>query len=571
MPYAREIMDSFNENPVTVVMSASQVAKTEILNNVIGYFIHLDPCPMLVIQPTLEMGEAWSKDRLAPMVRDTEVLSELIDLRSRNSGNNILYKQFPAGQVTIAGANSPASLASRPVRILVGDETDRFPKSAGQEGSPEYLAYIRTSNFWNRRVGWFSTPTIKGASTIESLFEQSDKRRYFLPCPHCNHKQFLVWGQVTWEKGKPGEAWYKCENCEKKIPNSVKPWMLAKGEWRATAPYNGIAGFHLPGLCSPWLSFGQIATEFLQAKDDRQKLMVWTNTRLGESYDTQGGEGLEWQQLLARCEPYAPLSVPAGGLLLTAGVDVQGDRLAVSVWAWGIGEEAWLVYHCELYGDPSEAKVWDDLDALLLTKFTHESGAELGITAAAIDTGFKANDVYNFVRTRAGRNIYAVKGQSTAGKPAIGKPSFQEVTWKGKTLKKGVRLWPVGSDTVKGVIYSRLRITRHGPGHFHFPIGTDEEYFEQLTAEKLVPRYIKGFLHQEWVKARPRNEALDCAVYAYAAAVALGIQRMDWVKLKAVIAPEVVTEAEEPAPEPKPTSRRQRTRSRDDENFATDW
>jgi len=175
------------------------------------------------------------------------------------------------------------------------------------------------------------------------------------------------------------------------------------------------------------------------------------------------------------------------------------------------------------------------------------------------------------VRTRASRNIYAVKGQSTAGKPAIGKPSFQEVTWKGKTLKKGVRLWPVGSDTVKGVIYSRLRISRHGPGHFHFPIGTDEEYFEQLTAEKLVPRYIKGFLHQEWVKTRPRNEALDCAVYAYAAAVALGIQRMDWVKLKAVIAPEVVTEAEEPAPEPKPTSRRQRTRSRDEKNFATDW
>jgi phage terminase large subunit GpA-like protein len=338
----------------------------------------------------------------------------------------------------------------------------------------------------------------------------------------------------------------------------------------ATAPFSGIAGFHLSGLYSPWRSFGQIVKDFLRAKDDPEKLKVWTNTRLGESFDTQGGEGLEWQKLMARCEPYAPLTVPMGGLLLTAGVDVQGDRLACSVWAWGVGEECWLVYHTEIYGDPTEERVWGDLDALLETKFTHASGSELGITAAGIDCNYKGNDVYNFVRLRSTRNIYAVAGQPQPGKPIIGRPSLQEVNWRGKVLKKGVRRFPVGSDTAKGVIYSRLRITVPGAGYIHFPIGIEEEFFEQLTAEKVVTRYSKGFSHQEWVKTRNRNEALDCLVYALAVAYLMGIQRLDWVKLARLVIPEKVEEPEREAIAVKSRKTRSQTSYAED-NFATNY
>ena len=258
--------------------------------------------------------------------------------------------------------------------------------------------------------------------------------------------------------------------------------------------------------------------------------------------------------------------------MVTAGVDVQGDRLSVGVYAWGPGEESWLIYSIELYGDPTEAKVWEDLDVLLLSKFTHAGGSELAITAAAIDSGFKPNEVYNFVRRRAGRNLYAVKGMSTAGKPVIGKPTYQEVTYKGQVLKKGVRLWPVGSDTVKGIIYSRLQLKNYGPGYIHFPIGLDSEYYEQLCAEKLQTKYVKGFPRQEWVKIRSRNEALDCLVYAYAAATALGIARIDWNKLRESLTPQIEEKLGEVVDVPKVREQNkfQYPRSKKG-NFASSW
>jgi phage terminase large subunit GpA-like protein len=581
--YQRGIMDAVNDPAVEaiVMMSSAQVGKSEFGLNICGYFISQDPCPVLVLNPTLEMSETWSKDRLSPMLRDTPVLQNRVkDPRARDSGNTLLHKKFPGGHITMAGANSPASLASRPIRIVIGDEIDRYPPSAGSEGDPVNLAKKRTTTFWNRKLIWVSTPTIKGASRIENLYQQSDQRRYFVPCPHCKKFQILTWGQVKFDKEIPKQAWYECEHCQQQIESKHKTQMIRLGEWRATAEFKDTAGFHLNELYSPWRTFGDVVVDFLKAKDSPEQLKTWVNTSLGETFDDQGGEGLEWQRLMARAEPYSPLTVPKSGLLLTAGVDVQGDRLSVSVWAWGRGEESWLIYSVELYGEPTLEPVWAELDTLLESKFTHQGGAELSITAAGIDSGYQSQVVYNFVRRRPGRGLYAVKGFGTAGRPVMGRPTTQEVTWRGQTLKKGVKLWPVGVDAIKSLIYGRLRMITPGPGYLHFPIGLDEEFYQQLCAEKQIARYSKGFAIREWVKMRSRNEALDTLVYAYAVATAIGLVRLDWVKLEASIAPQVSIDAQaetlaKPLPEnPNPgnhKSGQKRLNRQGKGNFATSW
>jgi phage terminase large subunit GpA-like protein len=532
--YQRGMMDAVNDPLVetVVIMSSAQIGKSDALvNNTIGYFIHQDPSPILLIQPTVDMAESYSKDRIATMIRDTPELKQLVgDAKAKSSNNTVLHKKFVGGQLVIAGANSPAGLASRPIRIVLADEVDRYPVSASEEGDPVNLAVKRTTTFWNRKVILVSTPTIKGASRIEKAFKESDRRRYFVACPYCQHEQHLVWGQVKWGDS-PKDAWYECESCGKTITNSHKIGMIRGGKWKATAEFKGTAGFAINELYSPWRTFGDVAVSFLKAKDDPELLKVWVNTSLGETFDDQNGEGLEWQQLAARAEPYIPLTVPSGGKFLTAGVDVQGDRLSVSIWAWGRGEESWLVYAIELYGDPLESTVWEELDAILLSNYTHSTGNELRITAAAIDTGFKPQEVYNFIRTRPGRKLFAVKGLSTPGKPILSKPTPQEVTYKGKSYQKGINLWGVGTDTAKSLIYSRLRLKSPGAGYVHTYIGLDEDFYQQLTAEKLVTRYVKGFPKQEWIKTRPRNEALDVYVYAYAAAIGCGMARLNWDRL----------------------------------------
>jgi phage terminase large subunit GpA-like protein len=542
----KEILDTITTSEKVVFVASSQVAKTEALLNTIGYYAHLDPCPIMVLQPTIEMAETISKDRIAPMLRDTPVLMGLVaQKRSKDSDNTILHKSFSGGALTLSGANSPASLASRPIRVLLVDECDRFPQSAGREGDPIKLATKRTTTYWNRRIVIVSTPTLKGSSRIEYEYGLSDKRKYFVPCPHCGEFQTLIWPQFKWsEISLDGnkhcqEAWYECINCEGKITEGQKNDLLLGGQWRATAK-GKTPGFHVWQAYSPWSSFKGIVQEFLDCKGDREMLKTFINTVLGESFDDLGGEGLSWRSLLARCEPFSPLSVPAGGLILTAGVDVQKDRLAVSVWAWGKAEESWLIYHSELFGDPinGQDQCWQNLDAVLTANYSHQSGSEMVISAACIDTGYQNQVVYNYVRTRA--KVYAVKGQSQANKPILGRPSYQEVNYKGKVIKQGVKLWPVGSDTIKSLIYQRLRIIEAGAGFFHFPIGIDQEYFEQLTAEKVVTKFTRGFARREWVKVRSRNESLDCLVYAYAAAHIAGITRANWDKLaKSLDVPEV--------------------------------
>lgn len=511
-------MDAFNDPDVTqiIVMSSAQVGKTEILNNVVGFHIDQDPSPILIVQPTLDMAQTWSKDRLAPMLRDTPTLAGKIkDPRSRDSGNTTLHKSFSGGHVTACGANSPSSLASRPIRVVLCDEVDRYPISAGSEGDPVTLARKRAATFWNRKFAMFSTPTNKGASRIEASYEESDKRKFFIPCKDCGEYQELKWSNVQWSEGDPLTAKYICPDCGSIWDDADRVRAIKRGEWRATAPFKGIAGFHLSALYSPWTMLHEGVADFLEARKQPATLRVWVNTYLGETWEEQG-EAVDDYAISQRVEDWGD-KVPAEVVLLTAGVDVQDDRLEVEIVGWGKDEESWSLVYKTIYGDPSSPNVWHDLDNLLInTQLENENGIQLPIRCTCIDTGgHHTSSVYSYVRPREGRRIFGIKGIGGASKPIVGRPSKNNI---GK-----VHLFPIGVDTAKDLLFSRLRITDAGAGYCHFPEGRSDEYFKQLTAEKIVTRYHKGFARREYVKTRPRNEALDVRVYAMAALYILNV------------------------------------------------
>jgi len=499
-----------------VIMSSAQIGKTETLLNVIGFHVAHDPAPILMLQPTLEMGEAFSKDRLAPMLRDTPALKGKVkDPRSRDSGNQIRHKVFPGGHITIAGANSPASLASRPIRVVLADEVDRYPPSAGTEGDPLNLALRRTATFWNRKAVVTSTPTIKGLSRIEALYEASDRHRYWVPCPHCGDSQVLRWRQVQWPDGEPGQAEYVCEHCGVAW-SDVERWAaLRHGEWRAEGEFNGTVGFHLNEIASPWSRLGEMAAAFLEAKRHPETLKTWINTSLGETWE-EDAERVDPASLLGRGEKWG--QAPAGVLVLTGGVDVQDDRLEIERVGWGLGEESWSLDHHVIYGDPSGPQLWKALDEYLLTRTEIEDGRSLPVSCVAVDTGgHYTMAAYAFCRPRFSRRVYAIKGMAGAGRPVWPKRAS-------KNNQGRVNLFLVGVDAAKDMILSRLKIAEPGPGYCHFPEDRDAEWFRQLTAERVVTKYVKGFPTRVYEKDQStRNEALDCRAYAYAALQALNV------------------------------------------------
>ena len=521
--YQRGMMQAISDPSIenVVFMTGAQVGKTEIINNAIGYYIDNQPSPMLVVQPTLEMAKMWSNDRLAPMLRDTPVLKNAVaDARTRDSGNTIYQKSFAGGYIAIVGANSAAGLASRPVRCVFLDEVDRYPVSAGSEGDPIDLARARTKTFsYNRKIVMVSTPTNKGASRIEAAYEESDQRQYFVPCPDCGHKQTLKWSHVKWDQDKPETAAYMCEDCGSLWDEAKRLRAIRYGEWVATAPYTGTAGFHLNGIYSVWTSLERAAKEFLQAKKLPDTLRVFVNTYLAETYEEMG-ERVDDYAVSERAEEYSE-KLDAGIVCITAGIDVQDSYLAIEIVGWGRDEESWSIDWITLYGDPSTPHLWNDLDNRLQAIYETEDGRQLGIRSACIDSGgHYTQAVYNYVRPREGKRIFAIKGMAGETRPIVSKPTRNNI---GK-----IKLFTIGVDNIKELIFSRLKVTMAGAGYCHFPTGRDDEYFKQLAAsEKIVTKYHKGFPRREFVKTRARNEALDCRVYSYAALSILSLRLND--------------------------------------------
>ena len=523
-PYQRGLLDAINDPSIREIwcMKSAQVGWTEVLNNVIGYFVDQDPAPILLVQPTLEMAEAWSKDRLAPMIRDTPALRDKIaDAKARDSGNTLLHKKFTGGHLTIAGANSPSGLASRPIRIVMFDEVDRFPASAGAEGDPISLGRKRSTTFWNRKMLAGSTPTIKGSSRIEAGFDASDQRYYFVPCPHCEEFQRLVWAQVHWPEGQPEQAAYVCQHCGAEIYEAQKQEMLRQGEWRATKPTKDVAGFHISEIYSPWSSWSEMAVSFVKAKRLPETLQTWINTSLGETWEDKG-ESLEPAGLSGRRESYTAENLPAGVRLITLGTDCQDDRLEATLWGWGADEEAWRLEHLVLRGDPGQTgpgSVWAEHDEILRRRFTTDDGRTLAIEACCVDSGGHFTDqVYRYCAQRKRYRVWAIKGAGGQGRMVWPKRP-------GRGSKVKVDVWLIGVDTVKDLLYGRLRkVIEPGPGYMHFDANTEDVWIEQLTSETVVYRMTMGRRVRLW---RPRSsgirqEGLDCTVYAYAAMVGRG-------------------------------------------------
>ena len=500
-------------------MAGAQLGKSEAILNIIGYHIENDPSPILVLQPTVEMAQSFSKDRVANgLIRSTPCLREKVkDPRSRDSGNTTLHKVFPGGALTLVGANSPAGLASRPIRLVLCDEVDRYPTSAGSEGDPIQLARKRANTFWNRKIVMVSTPTNKGASRIEEAFEESDRRHFYVPCKHCHHEQKLRWQNVRWEEDDPDSAAYMCSECGVLWSDSDRRWAIRNGRWLAEAEFKGVAGFYINGLYSPWTPLSDGVRDFLSMKKNPEQLRVWTNTYLGESWEDQG-ETVDDFSLYERREDFEE-AIPEEVVFLTAGVDVQDNRLAISGWGWGRDEEGWLVYHQEIFGDPSRADLWKQVDEAVLREWEHASGAKMRPDVVCCDSGghFTA-EVYQYARERARQGVIAIKGASARNRPVIGKGSRVDINAKGKTMKRGAMVFSVGTDTAKSTLFARLKHNEPGEGYLHFPVDVSDEYFQQLTAEKQVMKYTRGgFPVREWVKkANARNESLDTLVYAYA-------------------------------------------------------
>jgi phage terminase large subunit GpA-like protein len=511
--------------PVVVVMKASQCGGTEIINNVVGYHIHQDPAIMLVIQPTLDAAETWSKDRLAPMLRDVTALRDRVhDPRSRDSDNTLRQKIYPGGRLTIVGANAPTGLAMRPIRIVLADEVDRYGLSAGTEGDPLSLADKRQQTFWNRKTVLISTPLDEQTSRILVEWRRSDMRRYHVPCKDCGFEQHLKWASVRWDKSEsgehqPGTAHYVCENCGS-IWNDADRWdAIKRGRWIAERTFHGVAGFHIPGMLSSWKTLTEIVAEFLEVRKDPERLKPWTNTVLGDPWE-ETVDKIEGSSLTHRGENYGPLSLPDEIRIITAGVDVQHNRLEVQTIGWGPGEESWVIEYEIFHGDTAQADVWDLLDKFLMRTgiddspkpYQTELGRELRIRAACIDCGDQQiNAGLVFCKRRQKRRIYAIRGRAGA----------YPIWPKRSSLTKGNdQIFLIGVDTAKEAIYGRLKIEREGRGYVHFPLddAINDEYFEQLTSEQIVTRRKEGVAHRVWVPIKGRrNEALDTFVYALAA------------------------------------------------------
>ncbi len=523
---------------ITLMKSVRSGGTQAIIDNAIGYFIDQDPGPMLVVQPGIVEAKNWSKDHLDTMVRDTPSLRQKVQSEKvKDKKNEILHKTFPGGLLYIIGSNSAAGFRQKTIQRAFLDDVDAYDVSASGEGDQIELSRNRTITYMyhHRKIIKVSNPTTRGLSRIEAEFLSSDMRFYYGKCPHCGFSQFLLFSAASqfahlgrsflhFDKENLSWAYYPCENCKKPIEEKLKTQMIREGRWIPTRPdVKGHAGFHLSEMISPFSNWLEIARSFTKAQKNRERLRVFINQRLGETFIEDKSTEINEDDLRTRVEDYT--LVPEGVIVLTCGVDVQGDRLECVTLGWGRGEHSWLIDRRMIIGSPERGETWRELDAYLETVWMHESGVELkpwssnGLNAVCIDSSFSTENVYRYVKRRQMRRIYAVKGDEGFKKPFVIRLYHEK--------RIGARLAILGVDALKLRIYDRLNgvKTRDGeveiipPGYMHFNRQADADFFDQLTAEKLTTvRTKQGYPTRKWIlKESRRNEMLDCYVYNLAA------------------------------------------------------
>ncbi|WP_322080158.1 phage terminase large subunit family protein [Burkholderia cenocepacia] len=531
--YQRGMLDAVTDPSVEKisVMKSARVGYTKLMDHAVGYFIHQDPSPVLVVQPRVEDAESYSKTEIAPMLRDTPVLAAIAgDQKAKNSDQTILAKTFRNGSsLTLVGANSPAGFRRITSRVVMFDEVDAYPvDGAGNEGDQIALGTKRSETFWNRKIVLGSTPTVKGYSRIEKSWGESDQRQYWVPCPHCGEFQVLEWGGpdtphgMKWDKDKDGNGlpestYYVCKHNGCIIYEVDKADMIAAGEWRASKPFNGHAGFHIWAGYSlfPNASWPNLVAEWLRVKDDPLARQTFINLVLGEPYEDRGERALNEAKLASRTEVWAA-EVPDGVAVITAAGDVQDDRVEIETVGWGRNEERWSIDHAVFEGDPDSDELWNRVDAYLMRIWLRADGRPYEVMAACIDSGgHHTQKVYEFCKARIGRRIWAIKGESARG-------GARSPVWPTKKptsrTKSSYRPVIIGVNAAKDVIRARLHIEESGPGYMHFPADRDINYFAQLVSERSVKKMVNGQVFRVWELPPGRaNEALDLAVYSYAA------------------------------------------------------
>lgn len=530
-PYQREMLDTCGDwkTKEIVLCTSAQVGKTSMLENVIANYIVTDPGPIMVVFPEGSTLRAFSQDRIDTMVRDMPILHELVDSkRERDASNTITYKKFRGGHLTFTTAGSSRQLRSRPIRYLFMDEVDGYEVSISGEGDPIRLAKARTDTFFNKKIILTSTPTIEDKSRIWKAFKQSDQRFFYIKCPHCNAQQILVFGplsqffekgktgQLRWEENRPETAYYECvKGCV--IESIDKGRLLKSGEWIKKDPEAYVAGFFINSLYSPWVQWSDIAREFLECKSDPFQLQVFVNTKLGEVWRERSS--MQAGDLVTHAYVYdAPC--PSGVGVITAGIDIQLNRIEVVFWGWGDGENAWYLDNHVVWKDPGTVDAWIDLEKVINRTFTTIHGAEIPVHAIAIDTGYQGEMVRRFVSSIKRKRVYAVVGINRYGSPILNKPR--------KSEKTNVLTIPIGTDTAKKLLLARLRIIdKDQKGYVAFPMNTElnlRDIFEQLTSERPVSEIKNGRRVIMFKKRHSgvRNEQLDCFVYAYAALLNIG-------------------------------------------------
>jgi phage terminase large subunit GpA-like protein len=517
VPYLREILDAFSDPDVEHIrlMASAQIGKSSVMENAVGFFAHQDPSPILFVQGTESAARSFSKERLSPMFAATPALRGLISQKEKDADATVLLKLFPGGLIAIAWASSSTQLASRAVRVVLADELDRWPTETGEDGDPFLQALARTSTFGSRRkVIAASTPTIDSTSRIARLFEDSDRRHYHCPCPHCGVLQPLEWANLIYKNAQGAVdldgVHYRCAECDGRIEEHHRPAMLVIGEWVAHNPGHHHRGYQISALYSPWTTWRELAAEWVRAVNDRDRkgMQEFYNLRLGLPW-TEEIERITVEELEKNREEY-DAEVPDGVLLITVGVDVQDARLEAVVIGWGQHRESWAIRYEIIPGDTSDlspAGPWFRLDAFLSRAWMKADGQGMLPVCTFVDSGgHRTQEVYTWARERQARNVYACHGVAGQGKPIAGKPSPNQL----RALH-----FPVGVESAKEAIMSRLALQTHGPGFVHYPIGNgfDAEYFKGLLSERLVFR--KG--RRVWERVYRRNEPLDTLVYATAA------------------------------------------------------
>lgn len=520
-PYLVEPMNAFNDPNVNevVLMKSAQVGGTELLNNILAYCIHIEPTTILYLCENEGKARAWSTECLAPLIRDTPVLEQIFgEAKQRDSSNMIESKGFRGGHFALAWSTSPATLSSRPRRVILRDEIDAFEPT--KEGSPLALSEARTKSAGaTRKIIDVSTPRYKETSQIEPRFLDSTAEKYFVPCPHCESYQVLTWRNETgnrnlqWDFDDYATIQYFCQHCGEGITEDFKEWMLSQGQWRSTNPdYKGIRrGFWICELYAPWDGVWEdMARAYVRCKNNAQELQVFQNTRLAETWEI-AGEKLDIMDLRYRQEAYEA-EVPDGVLVITAGVDFQADRCEIETVGWGFDDESWSLDYKIIHGDPTkeENHIWEELRDYLTREWTDSQGRIFKIAAAGLDTGYQTNNVYKFCKKHAGRRFFAFKGSNTVKAPLISNPT--------RNNPYKIKLYNIGVNEAKDIIKANLEKREEGPGYCHFPDDRQVSYFQQFGNEHKIKRFVAGQPVFRWekVKDHARNEALDLRVYATA-------------------------------------------------------